>query len=93
HERKGQGVYAFVVPQHGRQVEPGSLDAACRSLIGAHAKIDVLKLVPGLPKTRSANVMRRILRKLAEGTAEELGDLSTLSDPGLVDTLRQICQS
>jgi acetyl-CoA synthetase len=93
HERKGQGVYAFVVAQHGKTVEPASLDAACRSLIGAHAKLDVFKIVPGLPKTRSGKVMRRILRKLAEGTADELGDLSTLSDPGLVDALRQICKT
>ena len=93
HERKGQGVYAFVVAQHGKVVEAAALDAACRSLIGAHAKLDVLKLVPGLPKTRSGKVMRRILRKLAEGSADELGDLSTLSDPGLVDQLRAICKS
>ncbi|MDB4975627.1 MAG: acetate/CoA ligase [Myxococcaceae bacterium] len=93
HERKGQGVFAFVVAQHGQTVEAAHLDAACRSLIGAHAKLDILKLVPGLPKTRSGKVMRRILRKLAEGTGDELGDLSTLSDPALVDTLRQICKS
>ena len=92
HPRKGQGVYAFVVPQHGKVVEAAALDAACRSLIGAHAKLDIVKLVPGLPKTRSGKVMRRILRKLAEGTADELGDLSTLSDPGLVEQLRAICR-
>jgi len=93
HERKGQGVFAFVVAQHGKQVDPSSLDAACRKLIGAHAKLDVLKIVPGLPKTRSGKVMRRILRKLAEGNADQLGDLSTLSDPSLVDALKHICST
>ncbi|MEY4512558.1 MAG: hypothetical protein RLZZ450_4680 [Pseudomonadota bacterium] len=93
HERKGQGVYAFVVAQHGKEVEASALDAACRNLIGAHAKLDILKIVPGLPKTRSGKVMRRILRKLAEGTDDQLGDLSTLSDPGLVDSLRAICKA
>ena len=92
HERKGQGVYAFVVAQHGKTVEAAALDAACRSLIGAHARLDILKVVPGLPKTRSGKVMRRILRKLAEGTADELGDLSTLSDPAVVDAIRAICK-
>jgi len=93
HERKGQGAYAFVVAQHDKVVDPAELDAACRSLIGAHAKLDIIKLVPGLPKTRSGKIMRRILRKLAEGTDDQLGDLSTLSDPGLVDSLRAICRS
>jgi acetyl-CoA synthetase len=92
HELKGQGVFAFVVAQQGQEVASVELDAACRSLIGSHAKIDILKLVPGLPKTRSGKVMRRILRKLAEGTSDELGDLSTLSEPALVETLKELCK-
>ena len=63
------------------------LHAACRSMIGAHAKVDVFQFVPGLPKTRSGKVMRRILRKVAEGQPETLGDISTLADPGVVDAI------
>jgi len=89
HALKGQGVYAYVV------LQPDALgadatelhvqaNAVCRSQIGAHARIDLLQVVPGLPKTRSGKVMRRILRKVAEGTPDQLGDLSTLADPGVV---------
>jgi acetyl-CoA synthetase len=55
-----------------------------RRVIGAHARVDVFQFVPGLPKTRSGKVMRRILRKIAEGEPNALGDLSTLADPGVV---------
>lgn len=91
HPRKGQGVCAFVVADRGASIESAALDAAVRRIIGAHAKVDVLRVVPALPKTRSGKVMRRILRKLAEGTTDDLGDLSTLSDPSLGDALRAAC--
>jgi acetyl-CoA synthetase len=90
HPLKGQGVYAYVVLQPGAQT--GSdferlVNAACRSRIGAHARVDLLQIVPGLPKTRSGKVMRRILRKVAEGAADQLGDVSTLADPGVVQAI------
>ncbi|MBX3247925.1 MAG: acetate--CoA ligase [Myxococcales bacterium] len=88
HPIKGQGVYAYVVAQPRSEIDPKALDAACRAQIGAHAKIDRVQVVPGLPKTRSGKVMRRILRKIAEGRADELGDVSTLADPGVVDAIR-----
>ena len=92
HPVKGQGVYAYVVPQPDETVDPASLTAACRSQIGAHAKLDKVQIVPGLPKTRSGKVMRRILRRIAEGRGDELGDTSTLADPSVVDTIREGAQ-
>lgn len=88
HDIKGQGVYAYVVAQGGASTDAKSLNAACREQIGAHAKIDRVQMVPGLPKTRSGKVMRRILRKIAEGRGDELGDVSTLADPAVVDAIR-----
>ncbi|APR82988.1 Acetyl-coenzyme A synthetase [Minicystis rosea] len=89
HERKGQGIQAFVVARGGAEVRIEDLDRVCRERIGAHAKIDRLQIVPALPKTRSGKLMRRILRKLAEGAGDDaLGDLSTLADPSLVATIR-----
>jgi acetyl-CoA synthetase len=90
HPIKGQGVYAYVVLQPG--VEPGEemehkMNAACRTLIGSHAKVDLFQFVPGLPKTRSGKVMRRILRKVAEGEPSNLGDVTTLADPGVVEVI------
>ncbi len=92
HPVKGQGVYAFVVLQpEARGADPEALqtliNAACRRQIGAHARVDWLQVVPGLPKTRSGKVMRRILRKVAEGLPEELGDVSTLADPSVVEAI------
>ncbi|MEC9072474.1 MAG: acetyl-coenzyme A synthetase, partial [Myxococcota bacterium] len=58
-----------------------------RQQIGAHARVDLFQHVPGLPKTRSGKVMRRILRKVAEGEPEALGDVSTLADPSVVDAI------
>ena len=63
------------------------VNSTCRTQIGAHARIDLLQIVPGLPKTRSGKVMRRILRKVAEGEADKLGDVSTLADPSVVDAI------
>ncbi len=91
HPLKGQGVYAYLVLQGG--AEPGAdlegrLNGLVRAAIGAHAKIDRFQVVPGLPKTRSGKVMRRILRKVAEGRGDELGDVSTLADPSVVEAIR-----
>jgi acetyl-CoA synthetase len=91
HDLKGQGVFAFIVLQD--KPDLNTLDArmvaACRVAIGAHARVDRWQVVPGLPKTRSGKVMRRILRKIAEGDTTNLGDLSTLADPGVVDAIKQ----
>jgi hypothetical protein len=64
------------------------MNATVRSIIGAHAKVDLFQFVPGLPKTRSGKVMRRILRKVAEGDPSNLGDITTLADPSVVEKLR-----
>ena len=91
HPIKGQGVYVYAVLQPG--FEPGSdieknMKMACRTAIGAHAGLDHIQFVPGLPKTRSGKVMRRILRKIAEGDGDKLGDISTLANPEVVDEIR-----
>lgn len=88
HPVKGQGVFAYIVAQSGEEINDAALQAACREQIGAHARIDEVLVVPGLPKTRSGKVMRRILRKIAEGRGDELGDVSTLADPSIVDAIR-----
>jgi len=88
HDIKGQGVFAYVVPQAGEEVNEVALQAVCREQIGVHARVDRFQVVPGLPKTRSGKVMRRILRKVAEGRGNELGDVSTLADPSIVDVIR-----
>ncbi|MFT4623712.1 MAG: acetyl-CoA synthetase [Myxococcota bacterium] len=92
HPVKGQGVYAYVVLQPEAAGADESellvaITAACRAQIGAHARVDLVQVVPGLPKTRSGKVMRRILRKVAEGAPEALGDVSTLADPDVVDAI------
>jgi len=90
HPIKGQGVYAFVVLQPGEvyaEALEQRMKGAVRQSIGAHARVDVFREVPGLPKTRSGKVMRRILRKIAEGRHEELGDVSTLADSGVVQAI------
>jgi acetyl-CoA synthetase len=87
HDLKGQGVWAYVILQPGATPGPqleAHLNGVVRRVIGAHARVDVFQFVPGLPKTRSGKVMRRILRKIAEGEPNALGDLSTLADPGVV---------
>lgn len=90
HDIKGQGIYCFVTPMAG--VEPSDelrneLVQLCASEIGAIAKPDVIQWAPGLPKTRSGKIMRRILRKIAENEVANLGDTSTLADPSVVDHL------
>ena len=87
HPIKGSGVYSFIVLQPGSEWSEQfttELNLLCRKSIGSHAKVDVFQQVPGLPKTRSGKVMRRILRKVAEGESESLGDISTLADPDIV---------
>ena len=90
HEIKGEGIYAYVTLMAG--IEPSAeleaeLIALVRSEIGRIVKIDILQWAPGLPKTRSGKIMRRILRKIATNDVENLGDISTLADPSVVDDL------
>ena len=90
HPIKGQGVYAYIVLQPGQEWSADlqrTLQQTLRTQIGAHARVDLYQHVPGLPKTRSGKVMRRILRKVAEGQPEALGDVSTLADPSVVDAI------
>ena len=90
HDIKGQGIYAYVTLMSG--VEPSDelrkeLIALCVKEIGAIAKPDIIQWAPGLPKTRSGKIMRRILRKIAANELDNLGDTSTLADPAVVDEL------
>ncbi|HNJ06953.1 MAG TPA: acetyl-coenzyme A synthetase, partial [Plasticicumulans sp.] len=90
HDLKGQGIYAYVTLMAG--VEPTDalrkeLVAHVRKEIGPIATPDVIQWAPGLPKTRSGKIMRRILRKIAANECEGLGDTSTLADPTVVDDL------
>jgi acetyl-CoA synthetase len=91
HDIKGQGIYAFVVDNktHGNedQTRKDILQTVTR-YIGPIAKPDKIQFVNGLPKTRSGKIMRRILRKIAEGEIENLGDISTLLDPGVVEEIK-----
>ncbi|TNF24287.1 MAG: acetate--CoA ligase [Deltaproteobacteria bacterium] len=90
HPIKGQGVYAYIVLQPGfapNDALEAKLHRAVRDQIGAHARVDLFQFVPGLPKTRSGKVMRRILRKVAEGEPDKLGDISTLADPSVVEAI------
>ena len=87
HELKGEGIYAFVILKAGTQVHDGlvaELKEAVRREISPIATPDRIHLVPGLPKTRSGKIMRRILRKLARGETSDLGDTTTLADPNVV---------
>ena len=91
HAIKGEGIYAFVTPMAGANVEPSALidelALKVREIIGPIAKPDVIQLAPGLPKTRSGKIMRRILRQIAAGETDALGDTSTLADPAVVEDL------
>ena len=91
HEIKGQGIFAFVVPVAGGDFDPKQLEGALkqqvRQAIGPIATPDEIRIAHGLPKTRSGKIMRRILRKIAAGEADELGDISTLADPSVVEAL------
>lgn len=89
HPVKGQGIYAYVIATHHIDEEKTRQDIlqTVSRLIGAIAKPDVIQFVSDLPKTRSGKIMRRILRKIAEGALDSLGDTSTLQDPAVVDTI------
>ncbi|MFD2865568.1 acetate--CoA ligase [Mucilaginibacter antarcticus] len=91
HDIKGQGVYAFVVcpNQHGDdELTRKDIMMTVARIIGAIAKPDKIQFVTGLPKTRSGKIMRRILRKIAEGDTSNLGDISTLLDPAVVEEIK-----
>jgi acetyl-CoA synthetase len=90
HPIKGQGIYAYVTLMQGvegTEVLRKALMDQCRTEIGAIAKPDVIQWAPGLPKTRSGKIMRRILRKIAANELDNLGDTSTLADPSVVESL------
>jgi acetyl-CoA synthetase len=91
HDVKGQGIYAYVICSqlHGdaEQTKKDILQTVTR-IIGAIAKPDKIQFVNGLPKTRSGKIMRRILRKIAEGEMQNLGDTTTLLDPGVVEEIK-----
>ena len=90
HDIKGQGIYAYVTVNAGCPADEAlrrELVQWVRKEIGPIATPDVIQFAPALPKTRSGKIMRRILRKIAEGDVSNLGDTSTLADPGVVDQL------
>jgi acetyl-CoA synthetase len=91
HAIKGEGIYAYVTPMTGAAIAPDTLRQELAELvrreIGPIAKPDVIQLAPGLPKTRSGKIMRRILRKIAANELENLGDTTTLADPAVVEDL------
>ena len=90
HAIKGQGIYAYVTLMQGQAPSDAlkkELVGLCVEAIGPIAKPDVIQWAPGLPKTRSGKIMRRILRKIAEGELNALGDTSTLADPSVVGNL------
>ena len=92
HDIKGQGIYAYVTLMSGEEPSEAlrkELVAWVRKEIGPIASPDVIQFAPGLPKTRSGKIMRRILRKIAENDFGSLGDTSTLADPSVVDDLIQ----
>lgn len=92
HDIKGQGIYAYVIYQGGGQHDDKltrqDIAQTVSRIIGAIAKPDKIQFVSGLPKTRSGKIMRRILRKIAEGETGNLGDTSTLLDPSVVDEIK-----
>ncbi len=91
HAIKGAGIYAYVTCEELSDAEIATIESEIRATvtkqIGPIAKPDIIQLVNGLPKTRSGKIMRRILRKIGEGDASNLGDTSTLLDPGVVEEI------
>ncbi|MFP6782074.1 MAG: acetyl-coenzyme A synthetase, partial [Gammaproteobacteria bacterium] len=90
HDIKGQGIYAYVTLMNGVESTEdlrSELAKHVRTEIGPIATPDVIQWAPGLPKTRSGKIMRRILRKIAANELDTLGDTSTLADPAVVDNL------
>jgi acetyl-CoA synthetase len=91
HEVKGQGIYAYVICDLSNRSEENliqEIKETVSKIIGPIAKPDKIQIVPGLPKTRSGKIMRRILRKIAEGSLEGMGDISTLLDPEVVEKIK-----
>lgn len=92
HSIKGQGIYAYVIPNKeiaDVKLLHKELNEIITKIIGPIAKADVIQVVSGLPKTRSGKIMRRILRKIAEGEMNNLGDTTTLLDPTVVEEIKQ----
>ena len=91
HDVKGQGIYAFVTLKAGIEFDDAAITKeliqTVREIIGPIATPDHIQITPGLPKTRSGKIMRRILRKIAENDFAQLGDTSTLAEPAVVDDL------
>ncbi len=92
HEIKGTGIYAYVIITPDYEEEDpeelaGALKEQVRQAIGPIATPDHIQITPGLPKTRSGKIMRRVLRKIAEGKYDELGDITTLADPAVVEEI------
>ncbi|EXJ09349.1 Acetyl-coenzyme A synthetase [Nitrincola nitratireducens] len=90
HELKGQGIYVYVTLKAGYEQSDELMKELrnwVRSEIGPIASPDLIQFSPGMPKTRSGKIMRRILRKIAEDDFSALGDTSTLADPSVVDDL------
>jgi acetyl-CoA synthetase len=90
HDLKGQGIYAYVILNAGIAADDNTkkeIIQTVRKIIGPIASPDAIQFTPGLPKTRSGKIMRRILRKIAANETENLGDTSTLADPSIVDEL------
>ncbi len=91
HDIKGQGIYAYVISTNAKidsETLTKEIIAEVNKIIGPIAKPDKIQIVNGLPKTRSGKIMRRILRKIAEGDYSNLGDVSTLLDPAVVDDIK-----
>ena len=92
HRYKRTGIYAYVIyngSQDEDELQKKDITATVSRIIGPIAKPDKIQFVKGLPKTRSGKIMRRILRKIAEGETENLGDTTTLLDPGIVDEIKK----
>ena len=90
HDIKGQGIYAYVTLMAGIEGSDeilAGIAASVKKEIGPHARPDKIQFTPALPKTRSGKIMRRILRKIAENEVDSLGDISTLADPSVVESL------
>jgi acetyl-CoA synthetase len=92
HDIKGQGIYAYVIYDNKHTADENltkqDIIQTVSRIIGAIAKPDKIQFVSGLPKTRSGKIMRRILRKIAEGETSNLGDTTTLLDPNVVDEIK-----
>jgi len=92
HDIKGQGIYAFIIfngMMEDKNLIAQDINQTVSRIIGAIARPDKIQIVSGLPKTRSGKIMRRILRKIAEGETENLGDISTLLDPAVVEEIKR----